>query len=197
MYGARIIIADSDTSFRKKLQKMLTKAGYIIVAQEDDGLKAIQAIQNMQPDLVIVDAQLPGKSGLEIAKIVEEDKIAPVLLLTAFTHREIVQQAKESWIFAYLVKPVNEANLFPAIEIAMANYRKLIQLEQEVTQLKETLETRKLVEKAKGLLMEVLNLTESQAFHLIQKQSMQRRMPMRKIAETILSFNPSELKKMH
>ncbi len=194
MYGARIVIADSDAFYRQKLYEMLTKTGYIIVAQEGDGLKAIQSIQNMQPDLVIVDAQLPGKNGLELAKIIEEDKIAPVLLLASYHQKEIIHQAKESWIFAYLVKPINEANLFPAIEIAIAKYKKLIELEREVIRLKESLETRKVVERAKGVLMQVLNLNEETAFKLLRTQSMQRRLSMRQIAELILSFDIEDLK---
>jgi len=198
LFGARIIVADSDARFRQKLNKLLTKAGYLVVAEEDDGRKAIQAIHTMQPDLVIIDSQLPGKNGLEIAKIVEEGRVAPVLLLTAYNHREMVEKAKESWVFAYLVKPVNEANLFPAMEIAMANYRKLIKLEQKISQLEETLETRKLVDRAKGMLMETLNISEPQSFRLLQTQSMQRRQSMRQVAEIILSYSVEQLKeKIH
>ncbi|GAW91648.1 ANTAR domain-containing response regulator [Calderihabitans maritimus] len=186
MFGSRIVLADADPAFRKNLKEMLTKAGYIIVAEAGDGLSALKAIKSMHPDLAILDARLPVKDGLEVAKIIEEDRVAPVLLLTAYNHKDIVQQAKDSWVFAYLVKPVNEANLFPAIEIAIANYRRMLSLEREIHRLKETLETRKLVERAKGILMEVLDLSEAEAFKKIQKESMNKRTSMRQIAQSII-----------
>ncbi|GAW92003.1 ANTAR domain-containing response regulator [Calderihabitans maritimus] len=186
MYRCKIFIATNDSSLLKKLKTILTKEGYLVTGEAEEGHIALRMIRSMAPDLVILDVELPGMNGLEIAKIIEEDKLAPVILLTPNWQKDYVEKAKEHWVFAFLVKPVEESSLLPLVEVTLVNFQKMLKLEQEVNRLKETLETRKLVERAKGILMETLGLTEGQAFRRIQKQSMDKCVSMRAIAEAII-----------
>lgn len=186
MYGARIVLADDDGIHRKLLKEMLQKRGYLVTAEASDGMSALTLIQQIQPDLAIIDSQLPLKNGIDVAKIIEEGRVAPVVLLSSFNNREMVEYSKDTWVFAHLIKPVTESNLFPAIEIAMANYQRLITLEKEIEQLREELATRKILDRAKAILMKQQNLTEPEAFRQIQKQSMQKRKSIRAIAEAIV-----------
>lgn len=189
MYGKRIVIADPDEKFRRELKRILNAAGAIMVGDAGDGLTALKITRTTQPDLVIVNAQLPVMDGLELAKTIEESRIAPVILLTEITEKDFVHRATESWIFGYLIKPVTKETLFGAIQSALANFQRLTKLERELAKLKDTLATRKIVDKAKGILMETLKLTEEQAFRRIQKQSMDKGIPMRSIAEAIILAN--------
>jgi len=186
MYGSHIIIADSDTMLQKKLKLILTKAGYSVVGMVEDSLSALKLVRSRDPDLIILDANLPGTGGFEVAKIIGESRIAPVVMLISHYQKEQIQKCKDSWIFAYVVKPVNEDNLLSSIEIALLNYQKMLSLENQVKELKETLESRKIVEKAKGLLMKHLGLSEAEAFKKIQKQSMNKRTSMKAIAEAVI-----------
>ncbi|MCL6634784.1 MAG: ANTAR domain-containing protein [Peptococcaceae bacterium] len=193
MFGARIVIADADAGFRKKLKEMLVHAGYLVTGEVGDGRSALKVIFQTEPDLVIMDPKLPGAEGLEIVRIIEEQRVAPVILLTAFHEQELLEEAKDSWIFAYLVKPVGGAQLFPAIEIAIASFRKFIRLEEENRRLRRTLEERKLVEKAKGLVMEARGLNEREAYKYLQKLSMDSCVPMAKVARQIIArFNKKD-----
>lgn len=186
MRGLRLIIGDSDSRSRKKIRDVAQKQGFIVVGEARDGLTALTQIRSTQPDLVILDAQLPVMGGMEIAKIVEENRISPVVLISAYSQLEIIEQIKDSWVFAYLIKPVSEGTLIAAMELALAKYEKVTQLEQEISQLKESLATRILVDKAKGILMKRLAVNEADAFRYIQKQSMKKRVAMKAIAEAII-----------
>lgn len=186
MYGSHIIIADSDTVLQKRLKLILTKAGYSVVGMAEDSLSSLKLIRSRHPDLIILDANLPGVGGMEVAKVIGESRIAPVVMLISHYQKELIQKCKDSWIFAYVVKPVNEDNLLSSMEIALLNYQKMLSLENQVKELKDTLESRKIVEKAKGMLMKQLGLSEAEAFKKIQKQSMNKRTTMKAIAEAII-----------
>lgn len=186
MADQRIILVDSDPNWRKNLKTMLTKLGYWVVGETTDGLNALKMVRSRQPDLVIIDAGISGMDGFAVAKIIHEDKLAPVIVLTSTYSLAMIERAKESRVSALLTKPLDEANLLPAIELALAGYHEIVKLESKVNELKELLETRKLLEKAKGILMETMGLSEAEAFRRMQKQSMNNRVSMRQVAEAII-----------
>ena len=186
MSKTRIIIADDESIIRMDLKEMLGGLGYLVVGEAGDGQSAVNLAREMRPDLIIMDIKMPGLDGIGAAKILTEEKIAPVLFLTAFSQKELVDGAKEAGVVAYLVKPFRESELVPAIEVALARFSEFRVLEQQVGDLKEALETRKLVDRAKGLLMDTQSLTEAEAFRKIQKMSMNTRKSMREIAEAII-----------
>lgn len=184
MSEQRVVIADADPSCRRSLKALLQQAGYLIVGEADDGLSALKLIRNRQPDLIIMEDRLAIMDGEEVADIVQEEALAPIVLMTGndrFHNRQKITRD-----FAYVIKPVSESNLFPVIDLVMRNYRKIRALEDEIVKLKETLETRKLVEKAKGILMDGMGITEAEAFKRIQKQSMNKRMSMKSVAKAII-----------
>ena len=163
----RIVIADNESIIRMDLRELLMEAGHEVVAEAGDGRQAIDLARRHRPDLVIMDIKMPEMDGLTAAKVISDEKIAPVLLLTAYSQKEIVDKAKESGVLAYLVKPVKEENLFPAMEIAMSRFQEFMSLEQELEDLKTSLEARKLLDRAKGVLMDAHGLTESEAQALL------------------------------
>lgn len=193
MDRSKIFIALADAALRKRIKQILTKEGYLVTGEAEDGPSALRQIRALFPDVVITEAELPGIGGMEVAKIIAEDRLAPVLLVASSWQNDFIQKVRESWVFALVSRPVQASNLVPAVESAMLNFRKIVQLEEEVNKLKETLETRKLVEKAKGILMETLGLSEAEAFRRIQKQSMDKCTSMKAIAEAIILAN--ELRK--
>ena len=182
----RVLIADDESIIRLDLGEMLANLGYEVVGEVGDGDAAVELAMRLRPDLVIMDIKMPGMDGITAARELTRERVAPVLLLTAYSERELVERAKEAGIVAYLVKPFREAELMPAIEIALSRFAEFQLVEREVHSLKEALETRKLVEQAKGVLMETHGLRESEAFHRIRKASMDNRKSMREIAEAIL-----------
>lgn len=186
MERTRVIIADDESVIRADLREMLTNLNYLVVREVGDGASAIHAARELKPDVVIMDIKMPDMDGIEAAKILTQEKIAPVLLLTAYTQRDLVERAKEAGVVGYLVKPFREQEIVPAIEIALARFREFNELEKEVGDLKETLETRKIVDRAKGILMDTQGLTEQEAFRKIQKMSMNTRKPMKEIAQAIV-----------
>ena len=186
METLRILIADDESIIRLDLKKILENMGHKVVAEAGDGKTALELARKLMPDLAILDIKMPEMDGLDVAKTITEEKICPVLLLTAFSQDELIQRAKEAGVFAYLVKPFKEADLTPAIEIAISRYREFQALEAEIGSLQEKLETRKLVERAKGILMDKRGMKEQEAFRWIQLQSMHTRKPMREIAEAII-----------
>lgn len=186
MYHSRIVIAEGDPAQRKILKQILSEYGYQVIAEVSDGIAVLKAIQQIQPDLAIIDAHLPVKNGVEVARILEENRIAPVLLLTSYRHREIIESVKDTWVFAHLVKPVQKETLIPAIEIALANFQRLIAVERELRKSKNELKARKIIDQAKAILMKNLQITEPEAFRMMQKQSMQKRKSMEAIAESIV-----------
>jgi two-component system, response regulator PdtaR len=182
----RVVIADDESIIRLDLGEMLTTLGYEVVGEGSDGAIAVELAQKLRPDLVIMDIKMPKLDGIQAAKMLTEDKIAPVLLLTAYSDRELVDRAREAGVVNYIVKPFRDAELLPAIEIAMARYAEFQEIDKKIGDLQETLETRKLVERAKGVLMDTQGLKEQEAFRKIQQLSMNTRKSMREIAQAIL-----------
>ena len=182
----RIVIADDEPIIRLDLKKMLEGLGYDVVAEAGDGAKAVEAARTLQPDLAVLDIKMPNMDGVEAARIIADENIAPVLFLTAYSDVDLVARAKEAGVFAYLVKPFKEADLLPAIEIAMSRWNELQELNKQAKDLEDKLETRKSVDRAKGILMDQYGLKEQEAFRRIQVQSMNTRKSMREIAEAII-----------
>jgi AmiR/NasT family two-component response regulator len=182
----RVVIADDESVIRMDLKEMLTGLGYLVVGESGDGESAVNLARELRPDLVIMDIKMPGTDGIQAARILTEERIAPVLLLTAFSQTELIEGAKSAGVVGYIVKPFREGELVPAIEVAMARFREFRELEQEIGDLRETLETRKLIERAKGILMDSQGLKEAEAFRKIQKLSMNSRKSMKEVAEAIV-----------
>ena len=184
----RIIICDDESLIRRDLREMLTNQGYLVVGEASDGLSAIELARKLNPDLVIMDIRFEGEDfdGVDAAAILTEEGIAPVLLLSAYSQRGLVERAKEAGVVGYLVKPFTEADLTPAIETALARFEEFRMVKKEAENLREALETRKLVDRAKGLLMDKRGMSEAEAFRRIQKLSMNYRKPMREVAEAII-----------
>ena len=186
MERTRVVIADDESIIRMDLREMLTNLGYLVVGEAGDGRSAVNQARELRPDVVIMDIKMPDMDGIEAARILTQERIAPVVLLTAFSQRDLVERAKEAGVVGYLVKPFRESDLGPAIEVALARFSEFRALEKEVADLQETLETRKLVDRAKGILMDTQGLSEADAFRKIQKMSMNTRKPMKEIAEAII-----------
>ena len=180
----RILVAEDETIIRLDLVEMLTEAGYEVVGQAENGLRAIDLAIELKPDLAILDVKMPQLDGISAAeKIIS---IAPVLMLTAFSQKELVDRARDAGVMAYVVKPFSINDLVPAIEIAISRHKQMKSLENEVKDLYERLETRKLIDRAKGILMKALNLSEPDAFSWIQKSAMDRRLSMKQIAQAVI-----------
>jgi response regulator NasT len=183
---ARIIIADDESIIRMDLRDMLGHLGYDVVAEAADGRTAVELARKLLPDLVIMDIKMPDMDGISAADELSKNHVAPVVLLTAYSEQSLIGRAKDAGVCGYLVKPFRETELMPVIELALARFGEMRDLEREVNDLKEALETRKLVERAKGVLMEVHGLRESEAFNRMRKTSMDNRKSMREVAEAIL-----------
>ncbi len=181
-----MIIADDESVIRVDLREMLTNLNYLVVGEVGDGRSAVNLAREVKPDVIIMDIKMPDMDGIEAAEILTRERIAPVLLLTAYSQRDLVDRAKEAGVVGYLVKPFREQEIIPAIEIARARFQEFSELQKQIGDLKETLETRKLVDRAKGILMDTQGLTEHEAFRKIQKMSMNTRKPMKEIAEAIV-----------
>jgi len=182
----RILLADDEPLMRLDLREMLTTSGYQVVGEASDGVTAVRLARETRPDLVIMDIQMPALDGLEATRQLTADHIAPVLLLTAYSQKEVVDRARRVGVVGYLVKPVRDSAIQPAVEMALARVAALQALQAKAQRLEESLRTRKIVERAKGALMEQHGLTEADAFRRIQKLSMDARKSMRAVAEAIL-----------
>jgi response regulator NasT len=183
--ATRILVAEDETLIRMDLVEMLTEAGYEVIAQATNGEEAIALANEHKPDLAILDVQMPVLDGISAAeKIIS---IAPVLMLTAFSQRELVDRARDAGVMAYVVKPFTISDLVPAIEIAISRHTQMRSLAEEVADLHDRLETRKIIDRAKGILMKALNLTEPEAFSWIQRAAMDRRITMKEVAEAVIS----------
>ena len=185
MANIRILVAEDEALIRMDLIEMLREAGYEVVAEAADGAQAIELAELHKPDLAILDVKMPVLDGISAAeKIIS---IAPVLMLTAFSQKELVERARDAGVMAYVVKPFSIGDLIPAIEIAFSRHKQMVSLADEVADLHDRLETRKLIDRAKGILMKALNLSEPEAFSWIQKAAMDRRLTMKEVAQAVIS----------
>ncbi|MCV7526702.1 ANTAR domain-containing response regulator [Micrococcus luteus] len=184
--GLRAVVAEDETLIRLDLVEVLTGAGYRVVAEAGDGRAAVEAVREHRPDIVVMDVKMPVMDGIAAAGEIAGERLAPVVMLTAFSQRELVERARTAGAMAYVVKPFTEADLVPAIELAVARFDELRSLEAEVRDLGDRLETRKIVDRAKALLQERMRLTEAESFRWIQKTSMDRRLTMREVAQAVI-----------
>ena len=184
----RIIIADDESIIRMDLREMLTNLGYLVIGEVGDGRSTVNLARELKPDIVIMDIKFEGEDmdGIDAARILTQEKIAPVLLLTAYSQRDLVTRAREAGVVGYLVKPFRESDLVPAIEVALARFEEFKAMEKQVGDLADALETRKFVDRAKGILQDTQGLTEAEAFRRIQKMSMNTRKSMKDVAEAII-----------
>jgi len=182
----RVVIAEDEALIRLDLKEMLEEEGYSVVAEAGDGESAVEHVKTLRPDLAILDVKMPVLDGISAAERVAADQIAPVVILTAFSQRELVERARDAGAMAYLVKPFTKADLVPAIEIAVSRFQEVAALAGEVGTLKERLEVRKLLDRAKGKLQTEQGMSEPDAFRWIQKTSMDQRLAMRAVAERVL-----------
>ncbi|AKS34378.1 ANTAR domain-containing response regulator [Mycolicibacterium goodii] len=182
----RVLIAEDEALIRLDLAEMLREEGYEVVGEAGDGQEAVELAEGLRPDLVIMDVKMPRRDGIDAASEIASKRIAPIVILTAFSQRELVERARDAGAMAYLVKPFSINDLVPAIEVAVSRFAELSALETEVATLSERLETRKLVERAKGLLQTKHKMTEPEAFKWIQRAAMDRRTTMKRVAEVVL-----------
>jgi two-component system, response regulator PdtaR len=183
----RVVVAEDEALIRLDLVEMLREAGYDVVGEAGDGARAVELAAALRPDLVVLDVKMPVLDGLSAAEQIGRAGIAPCLILTAFSQAELVERARDAGAMAYLVKPFTSADLVPAIEVALGRWQEIKALEREVADLGERFETRKRVDRAKGVLMTRLGLSEPDSFRWIQKTSMDRRLSMREVADAVLS----------
>ena len=183
----RVVIAEDEALIRLDLKEMLEEEGYVVVAEAGDGASAVRLAEEHRPDLVVLDIRMPVLDGISAAEQIASARTAPVLILTAFSQRELVERARDAGAMAYVVKPFGRADLVPAIEMAISRYAEMTALEAEVADLADRLATRKLLDRAKGRLQEQYGLTEPEAFRWLQKAAMDRRLSMREVADTVLT----------
>ena len=183
----RVVIAEDEALIRMDLAEMLAEEGYDVLAAVEDGEQAVARTEELRPDLVILDVKMPRLDGIAAAQRIASQRIAPVVMLTAFSQRDLVESARDAGAMAYLVKPFGKSDLLPAIEMAVSRFAELQQLEAEVADLTERLETRKVVDRAKGVLQEKLGLSEPDAFRWIQKTAMDLRLSMREVADGVVT----------
>jgi len=181
----RILVAEDETIIRLDLVEMLTEAGYEVIAQAENGAVAVELTKQHKPDLAILDVKMPEMDGITAAEQII--LLAPVLMLTAFSQRELVERARDAGVMAYVVKPFSINDLVPAIEIAISRHKQMKSLESEVADIYERLETRKVIDRAKGILMKAMNLSEPESFSWIQKTAMDRRISMKEVANAVIS----------
>ena len=182
----RIILAEDDAVIRLDLKEELERQGYLVVGQVGDGQSAVNLARELRPDLVVMDIRMPEMDGIAAAELLTREKLAPVLLLTAYSEDDLIERARNAGVVHYVTKPWRQSDLKPAIEIALSRFKEFREIESKVKDLEQSLETRKYVERAKGVLMDKFKLTEQEAFRRIQKLSMNNRKSMREVAEAIL-----------
>jgi len=189
----RVVIAEDEAIIRMDLRETLEEEGYDVVGETGRGDQAVELVRDLAPDLAVLDIKMPGMDGLEAARIINDERLCGVLMLTAFSQREVVEEARDAGALAFLVKPFQKSDLVPAIEVAMGRFRELQALSGEVDALGEQLESRKVIDRAKGMLMDEAGLSESDAFTFIQRTAMSERTRMRDVADRILdgSLRPS------
>ena len=185
--ATRILVAEDEAIIRLDLAEMLGEAGYDVVGQASNGEQAVEMARELEPDLVIMDIKMPVMDGISAAEEIGAAKICPVVMLTAFSQTELVERARDAGVMAYIVKPFTAADLGPAIDIARSRWVEMKALESEIADLGERLETRKAVDRAKGILMKKLKITEAEAFRWIQKTAMDRRLGMKEVADAVIT----------
>lgn len=186
----RVVIAEDEALIRLDLAEMLAEEGYDVVGQAGDGERAVELAEELRPDLVVLDVKMPKLDGIAAAERIASRRIAPVVILTAFSQRELVERARDAGAMAYLVKPFTKSDLVPAVEMAVSRFAELQTLETEVADLQDRLETRKAVDRAKNVLQDQLKLSEPEAFRWIQKTAMDLRLSMRQVAEGVIEHGP-------
>jgi two-component system, response regulator PdtaR len=184
--GLKVLVVEDEALIRMDLAEMLTEEGYVVAGEAGDGEQALELARRLHPDLVIMDIKMPKMDGITAATSIVEERVAPVVMLTAFSQRELIEQARDAGAMAYLVKPFARHELVPAIELAVSRFAEKRALEDEVATLSERLETRKVVDRAKGLLMTRQQMTEPEAFRWIQRTAMDRRTTMKAVAEAVV-----------
>ena len=185
-----VVIAEDEVLIRMDLKEMLTEEGYDVIGEAGDGQRAVELVTQLRPDLVMMDVRMPVLDGIAAAEMIAQQRIAPVVMLTAFSQRELIERARDAGAMAYLVKPFTASDLVPAIEVALSRFQEVVQLEAEVGTLQERLDTRISVDRAKGVLQERLSLTESEAFRWIQKTAMDLRLSMKQVADGVVEHGP-------
>lgn len=190
-HSPRVLVAEDEALIRVDLVELLTDEGYEVVGQAGDGEAAVEMAKELRPDLVVMDVKMPKMDGIAAAEIIAAERIAPVVMLTAFSQRELVEQAREAGAMAYVVKPFDASDVVPAIEIAMARFSEIRALDEEIEDLEERLASRKIIDQAKGILQESLGLTEPEAFRWVQKTAMDLRKSMREVAESVIEHSKS------
>ncbi|MEO5609938.1 MAG: response regulator [Ornithinibacter sp.] len=183
----RVLVAEDEAIIRIDLAEMLGEAGYDVVGQAGDGEQAVELTRTLRPDIVIMDVKMPVMDGITAAEAISKERICPVVMLTAFSQTELVERARDAGVMAYVVKPFTASDVTPALDIALSRWSELTQLESEVADLGERLETRKAVDRAKGVLMTKLKVSEAEAFRWLQKTAMDRRMGMREVSEAVVA----------
>lgn len=189
----RVLVAEDEALIRMDLVEMLTELGYLVVGEAADGESAIRLAEELRPDVVMMDVKMPVLDGITAAQRIADQRIAPVVMLTAFSQRELVERATQAGVMAYLVKPFSQGDLVPAIEVAVTRYSQFVILENEVADLEERLETRKRVDRAKAILQQVYGLNEADAFRWLQKSAMDRRLSMREVADVVIAETPPQV----
>ncbi|GAA6122521.1 response regulator [Bifidobacterium psychraerophilum] len=185
--GRTVVVAEDEALIRLDIVEALKDAGYDVVGQAASGQEAVDLTKELKPDVVVMDVKMPGRDGISAATEIGENNIAPVVMLTAFSQRSLVEKAADAGAMAYVVKPFVPEKLLPALEVAMSRYDQINALRDEVTDMKARFEARKRVDRAKGLLMENMGLSESEAFRWIQKTSMDRRLTMQEVADAVIA----------
>lgn len=193
MEQTTILLAEDEAIERQDLRELLESLGYAVIGEADNGQTAVTLARELRPDLVIMDIEMPILDGISAAHELYQDKTCPVLLLTAYSQQELIVRARDAGVMGYLVKPFRETEVTPAIEVALARYDEMRTLEAEISDMNEQLETRKLVDRAKGILMDTKGLTEAEAFRRIQKMSMNTRRSMKEIAQAIVITSEGKL----
>jgi response regulator NasT len=183
----RVVIAEDEAIIRLDLKETLEEEGYVVVGETGRGDKAVDLVRDLRPDLAILDVKMPGMDGLEAARLISKDRICGVLILTAFSQREIVEEARDAGALAYLVKPFQKSDLIPALEVALGRFKELQVLNGEIEELGEQLEARKTIDRAKGVLIDQHGMSEADAYGFIQRGAMNHRTTMRKVAEMIVA----------
>lgn len=186
MKPLRIVVADDESIIRLDLKEMLVRLGHQVIAEAGDGETAVEMVRTLKPDLAILDVKMPGMDGIDAARIISCERLSPVVLLTAYSQQDLVERAMDAGVFGYVVKPFSEGTLVPAIGVAVARFQEFGEIAKQAASLQAALDTRKVVDRAKGILMDRHGLTEADAFRRIQQQSMHTRKSMKEIAEAIL-----------